>query len=181
MNQHQRKFLLEAIEKQYKLEINALRERKPKSVSLNNYLIAAILDGSFVMKSQDTIRDAFRQRVRSLGKGKALVSTAEDRWGNREKDNEDVIQIPVDVLFEYPAEYAVERAKYEQALKVWEEEMEALEASINAMRIKVQVGSDKALEALVDQADAICTMSLTASNKLLGAGSSQKQLAQGGK
>jgi hypothetical protein len=35
------------------------------------------------------------------------------------------------------------------------------------MRIKVQVGSDKALEALVDQADRLCSMSLTASSRLL--------------
>ena len=35
------------------------------------------------------------------------------------------------------------------------------------MRIKVQVGSDKSLEALVDQVDQICSMSLTVSSKLL--------------
>jgi len=35
------------------------------------------------------------------------------------------------------------------------------------MKIKVQLGSDKALLALIDQADQLCSMSLTASSKLL--------------
>lgn len=182
MNQHQRKFLLEAIEKQYKIERDKLQGRKPKQVSLNNYLIAAILDGSFVMKDQESIRAMFRERVRSLGKEKSLVST-ESRWSGRrssdEDDDEDVVTVPVSSLFEYPAEYATAKEKYDQELKAWEAEMEALESSIAAMRIKVQVGSDKALEALVEQADAICTMSLSMSNKLISGGSGSKLIGEG--
>ena len=35
MNQHQRKFLLEEIEKQYRKEKQELEQRKPKAPSLN--------------------------------------------------------------------------------------------------------------------------------------------------
>jgi hypothetical protein len=164
MNQHQRKFLLEAIEKQYKTERDKLRAQAPKEPSMNNYLIAAVLDGSFVMHDQSLVRDALRERVRNLGKDESLLSSR-SRW--REDDESNVVTLPADLLFELPGGYAKALEEYEVALSKWTEEMEALDAAMGAMRIKVQIGSDKALEALVDQADKICSMSLTASNRLL--------------
>ena len=171
MNQHQRKFLLEEIEKQYKRERSELADRKPKPPSLNNYLIAAILDGTARMQPQKEVEKMVRQRVRDLGKEDSFVTHSHDRWGNRRGNDDDryidVVSIPALLLFEPPKEYAEMRKKYESDLEKWQAEERALEASIAAMRIKVQVGSDKALEALVEQADQICSMSLTVSSKLL--------------
>ena len=164
MNQHQRKFLLEAVEKQYKAERDKLREQKPKEPSMNNYLIAAILDGSFVMRDQALVRDTLRERVRNLGKSESLLGSR-GRWG--EKDDDNAVTLPAGLLFEMPDGYAKALAAHEEAHRAWTEEVDALEASIGAMRIKVQIGSDKALEALVDQADKLCSMSLTVSNRLL--------------
>jgi len=168
MNQHQRKFLLEAIEKQYKTEKDNLNSRKPSEPSLNNYLIAAILDGSFKMKSTESVRTSIRERVRDLGKGDALLSEGRRGYMHRnDGEAEDMISLPAKLLFDLPEGYAVELEKYEKELAEWTKEREALEASIGAMRIKVQIGSDAALMALVDQADKLCSMSLTASNRLL--------------
>lgn len=168
MNQHQRKFLLEAIEKQYQREKDEINKREPKEPSLNNYLIAAILDGSFVMKDSAQVRKTLLERVRTLGKSEALLEHSSRGWSSR-KDDEDkqMISLPADVLFEMPTGYAKAFAEYEEALSKWEEELEALEVSIEAMRIKVQIGSDKSLDLLVEQADKLCSMSLTASNQLL--------------
>lgn len=167
MNQHQRKFLLEAVEKQYRIESDKLNERKPSEPSLNNYLIAAILDGSFAMRDPSLVRDALRERVQNLGKSDSLLSSR-SRYSD---DDESSIALPATLLFELPSSYAVSLAAYETALADWEKEEAALEASIGAMRIKVQIGSDKSLEALVEQADKLCSMSLTVSNQLLlGAG-----------
>ena len=170
MNQHQRKFLLEEIEKQYKRERSELAGRKPKAPSLNNYLIAAILDGTARMQPQKEVEKMVRQRVRDLGKGDSFISHGEDRWGRRNDDDEkyaDLVSIPALLLFEPPPQYSEKRKQYESDLKKWQEEERDLEVSIAAMRIKVQVGSDNALAALVDQADQICSMSLTVSSKLL--------------
>jgi hypothetical protein len=164
MNQHQRKFLLEAVEKQYKAERNKLNEREPQEPSMNNYLIAAILDGSFVMRDPSLVRDSLRERVRNLGKSESLLGTR-SRYGETNDDN--TVTLPAGLLFEMPAGYAKALADYKTAHAEWSSEMDALEASIGAMRIKVQIGSDKALEALVAQADKLCSMSLTASNRLL--------------
>jgi len=167
MNQNQRKFLLEAIEKQHKKESGQLRDRRPKAPSLNNYLIASIMDGSFNMKSEDDVRKAMAQRVRDLGKDDCFVKSGVTRRVFHDDDECDSVVVPVDVLFEYPPAYAVELAKYEEELEKWKAEAEALDVAINAMRIKVQIGSDKALEVLIEQADQLCSMSLTASNQLM--------------
>lgn len=175
MNQHQRKFLLEAVEKQYKAELGKLRERQPKEPSMNNYLIAAILDGSFVMRDHALVRDSLRERVRNLGKSEALLG-GRGRWGDKDEDN--TITLPAGLLFELPDGYAKAMAEYDQNHRSWTAEMDALEASIGAIRIKIQIGSDKALEALVDQADKLCSMSLTASNRLLLGGGQSTQTSQ---
>lgn len=164
MNQHQRKFLLETVEKQYKTERDALRERQPQAPSLNNYLVAAVLDGSFVMRPAESVRADIRKRVRDLGKGEALVGE-KGRFG--ERLDADTVQLPALLLFEEPPGYAAAREEYERRLADWKAEADALDAAISAMRLKVQIGSDKALEALVEQADTLCSMSLTASNRLL--------------
>ena len=164
MNQHQRKFLLEAVESQYKKERDKLREREPSEPSMNNYLIAAVLDGSFVMRAPALVRESLRKRVMDLGKTGSLLGSR-GRWGEKADDN--AVTLPAGLLFELPPAYAAALAEHERAHRAWSDEMEALDASMGAMRIKVQIGSDKALEVLVDQADKLCSMSLTASNKLL--------------
>ena len=171
MNQHQRKFLLDEIEKQYRREMDQLNSKRPKAPSLNNYLVAAILDGSIRMRKPADLADAVRRRVRDLGKGETFVTSERDRWGQRRMDDDDqraeMVSIPALLLFEAPEAYAEQRKAYEVELEKWEAARAALDASIAAMRIKVQVGSDKALNALVEQADTLCSMSLTMSSRLL--------------
>lgn len=174
MNQHQRKFLLEQIEGLYKTEKSALQQKRPVEPSLNNYLTAAILDGTAKLKSPETIKEAIRKRVRDIGKGEALIQSTTRNWGQKNEKEEEMIHLPTAVIYELPPPFIEVQTAYEAAEKAWQEESKALEASINAMRIKVQVGSDKALETLVEQADNICRMSLTASSRLLIPQSSSK-------
>lgn len=167
MNQHQRKFLLEEIEKQYRNEKQALSDRRPKPPSLNNYLIAAILDGTAKMNSFERVQQEVREKVRDLGKGETFVGE-KDRWlGSRDTEEQNMISIPALLLFEMPPQYQDKVEEYNQKLEAWKQEAKALESSIAAMRIKVQVGSDKALSALVEQADKICSMSLTAASRMM--------------
>lgn len=169
MNQHQRKFLIDEIDNQYRREMDGHRKRKPMAPSLSNYLTAAILDGTAVIHPIEQVRETVRQRVRDLNKGEALLGSGERSWRRRDEDeaNVETITIPALLLFDEPPEYAELRRKYEADLAEWESAGEVLEKSYGAMKIKVQVGSDKGLETLVDQADKICTLSLAESSRLL--------------
>lgn len=170
MNQTQRQFLLTAIESQFKKECSVLKEKRPTAPSLNNYLVAAVLDKSFKLQPAEHVRKAIHARVLSLGQKDTLVERKSDRWGRDDEDDEKQpfhMTIPADVIFEMPKGYEMARAQYEEQKEEWDKKMAALSASFEAMKIKVQLGSDKALGALVDQADSLCSMSLTASSKLL--------------
>lgn len=169
MNQHQRKFLLEAIEKQYRTEKTEIDAAEPEPPSLNNYMIAAILDGSFRMKSPEALRDCLTERVRKLGKSESLIQTAE-RYGrrrSRQDADEDMVNVPATVLFEMPEAYQQSLDAFEAAHREWQGRVKKLEASIQAMRIKVQIGSDKALETLVQEVDTLCSIFIAEASKLL--------------
>lgn len=168
MNQHQRKFLLDAIDKQFRLERDALNSRKPSPPSLSNYLTASILDGAFVMKSPEEVRHTIRERVRDMGKGEALLSSSSRSFHRkRDEEDEECISLPAVLLFDLPPGYAEKMEIYNAEMEKWERESSALNSTREAMQLKVQIGSDKALEQLIDQADKLCSMSLTASSKLL--------------
>lgn len=169
MNAAQRKFLTEAIEKQYKKQREELRHKKPVEPSLNNYLTAAILDKTFQLQPMDQITENIHKRVISLGQNKTLLNTTTEVWG-RDADNEreqKTLSIPASVLFVMPPGYVTAMEQYKAEKDQWDAEWAELENSFEAMKIKVQLGSDKALSALVDQADQLCSMSLTASSKLM--------------
>lgn len=146
MNQHARNFLLEAIEKQHKAEKQSLEDRKPKAPSLNNYLVTAILSGNFKLKTQAEIGDAISQRARDLGQDETLTESSSGGWRRRRGDDDLMLKIPALVIFEEPPDYTKARKEYEAASAKWQAEVDALQVAIDAMRIKVQIGSKADLE-----------------------------------
>lgn len=169
MNKDQRKYLVDAITAQYRDEQRALNDRKPKEPSLNNYLTAAVLNGSFVLRSSESLRTAITQRVRDLGRDEALVERG--RAFSRHEETLDRVMLPALLLFEEPPEYTAARSQYESELATWQAEVDALEAAFKAMTLKVQVGSAEALQGIVAQADRLCSLSLSATNARLQLGS----------
>lgn len=167
MNQHQRKFLLETIEKQFRAELHELKNQKPTEPSLNNYLTADILNGSFTMRSPDEIRKSITDRVRDFGKGEALISCSGRKYGIVNDEGENIVSLPAELLFNLPPDYVKVKSEYDARLAAWSEDVKRLENSISAMRIKVQIGSDASLTSLVNQADRLCSVSITDLSGLL--------------
>lgn len=168
MNQHQRKFLLDQIEKQYRKEREILNDREPEAPCLNNFLVAAILAGTVRLQPPEILKEWLGVRVRQSGTDDALISTNRRSWrASRNADEPACVTIPADVVFVLPEDFLEVQRKYEANHKQWESELAALEAAMSALRIKVQVGSDSALAPLIDQADRICHFSLVAAHGLL--------------
>jgi len=165
MNKDQRKYLLDAVSSQHREELNKLNDRRPKAPSLNNYLVAAILDGSFRMKPEAAVRSAILARVRDLGRGEALIEN--QRHWQRDEAGEDCVVLPALLLFDEPPAYTEARVAYEAQLKQWEQEYDTLEAAFKAMTLKIQIGSAEALQGLIAQADALCSLSLSTINQRL--------------
>ncbi len=63
MNQRQRDFLLNKIDQKYRDERDALEEMRPELPSLNNYLIAAFLDGTIKFQNMEQFKKKFIERT----------------------------------------------------------------------------------------------------------------------
>lgn len=73
MNQTQRDYLIKQVEKTYRNEVGRLKKVRPEPPSLNNYLIASVLDGSFQLQDADVIKAHIRSLVLSLGPEKTSL------------------------------------------------------------------------------------------------------------
>ena len=164
MNKDQRKFLNDFIEKEGRKLDAEHRQRRPKEPSLNNYLIAAILDGSFILLPQETMRERFHQRVLNLGPGDQFIEKS--GWSHREGPPNSML-ISVHDIFVIPEAYLIEYDKFQEAYVFWEKEGKQLEELRKTLSIKVQIGSDKALAKLVEQADNLGDLRLVNSRLLL--------------
>jgi hypothetical protein len=68
-----------------------------------------------------------------------------------------------------PTEYQAREAEYQAAYKVWQAERERIQNAEKNIEMKINMGSDKALQTIIDQADNLATLTLTMlDHKLLG-------------
>lgn len=174
MNAKQREYLVKQIEEQSRLALGELEKRKPVPPSLNNYLIAASLSGKLQIRTSEEIAVKVREMVLKLGSKGAIVES-ESRYNYRyQQDEEDKFRVSLlaEDVFVFPEEYLVALREYEEAFEQWSAEYHALKEMKKTVEIKVTIGSDKALESLIREADSLASLSiinakLTADQKLL--------------
>ena len=162
MNQKQRDFLISHVKRRAKLQLEEHNKKKPTPPSLNNYVVAAILDGSFEIKSNGEIHSAIKEKALRLGPGDTLIAS-EDNWSGRRRrhgDEEREVTLDVEEIFILPQAYIVERKKYDEALKVWQAEADEIEEISETLELKLQIGSDESLSKLIGQADNLADVRL---------------------
>lgn len=164
MNQKQREFLEKHIQKQCAEQLELLNKQRPKKPSLNNYIVAAILDGSFEVQPFEHIRERIRGRALELGAGETLTESS-DKWirSRRHRDDddeEDEVKLAVDDVLVLPPAYIEARAKYEAELKEWEQKLNQIEAIKTTLLLKVNIGSNETLGKLIAQADNLADLNL---------------------
>lgn len=165
MNQKQREFLVGHIGKQAAEQLEELDEKRPKPPSLNNYIVAAILDGSFQLQTIETIRERIRARALKLGPGDAFVNTNESHFYSRRKkstndDEETEVTLNIEDLLMLPPAYKEARAWFDKQLKNWQAKRLHIEQVRDTLLLKVQMGSNEALGKLIDQADNLADIDL---------------------
>lgn len=156
MNQKQRDFLTSHIEKQARRELEAINKEEPKPPSLNNYLVAAALRRELCIRSVREIQDAIEQKVLSLGPNDALIQEG-DRWGDGEKK---YLLLQVSDILILPQEYTEAKQAYDAAFAAWQERKERVSELQETLLLKISLGSDRALETLIAQADNLASLSL---------------------
>lgn len=175
MNQDQRKFLLARVEQTYKDELHTLQSEKTKEPSLNNYLIAAILDDSIELKSLDDIKNSIRKKVLSLGPQDALTSSKNAAWRDRETEAAGhEITVHASLLFVYPKAYEEAFAEWQAKTKEINERIKKLTAQKETLLLKIQIGSNQSLDRLVDNVDNMIDLTLMNAKLMLSDGKEGK-------
>jgi hypothetical protein len=177
MNQDQRKFLLARVEQTYREEREKLDHQKPKEPSLNNYLVAAILDNTIELKSLESIREAIKKKVLALGVKETLTDTERRSWRNSDDDDREthVISFSADVIFVYPEAYIKAYSEWKVKVKQVNEKIEMLHAQKETLLLKIQIGSNTSLDRLVDSVDNMIDITLMNSKLMLTDGKEEKK------
>jgi hypothetical protein len=161
MNKDQRKYLTDWVTSGFKKEEESISARRYTRPNLNNYLVAAALDGSLQVRDAATIKDHVRQIVLSLGQGDALIRYESSSYGRRKYlDDTHVVTIKADELFIFPQVYLDELEKWHANERLVQDDLQKLRGTKDTVLLKVNIGSDKALEDVIAQADSLATLDL---------------------
>ncbi len=163
MNQKQRDFLSEAVNKNIRARRDELKSKLLPKPSLNNYLVSAVLTGTVVYQSHEVLAQRVKERVLALSDSAVLVGDSDrNQWGRRNNNKESLVIEP-DAIFVLPEDYL-------KALSEWHEHNDAVYAAIDKLDsykakvdLKIQVGSDAALQSVIDEADSLTSLSLVES------------------
>lgn len=157
MNQVQRKFLIDRIEKQVKISIEALNNNKPEAPNLNNYLLHRVLSGNFKIKSGAEIKEAIRQ--------KALTAKANQNWMTGERSSYNgyrarEFKLDVNDLFDVDEEYKTKQNEYREATAKIDEQIRKLSIQGDTLVTRIQLASDKTLDRMINEIDDMGDLSL---------------------
>jgi hypothetical protein len=165
MNQDQRKFLLARVEQTYRTEQEKLRNKMPKEPSLNNYLVAAALDGSLKLKSIEEIKKHVKDTVIKLGHSETLVHEERSRYDSEK--NYHAVTLKAGNVFEFPEAYKAAMLEYETAKNHVQKEMDKLFSQKETILLKIQIGSNAVLDRLIDEVDNMIDLSVINSKLML--------------
>lgn len=168
MNQDQRKFLIERVNKTFQSQKSKLEANKIEQPSLNNYLVAAFLDNSIQFNDIEKLKIKMRETVLRFGASDKLVKESRDRWdsGNACK-GKGTCEIIAEDLFIIPESYKVALAEYDAYKKDIQDKVEQLEAQKDTILLKIQIGSNQVLDKLITQVDNLADLNIMNSQFLL--------------
>lgn len=156
MNQAQRNFLIKKIEDRAKELIDALKQSLPKKPEASNYLLHAVLSGTFQIKTNDEIKEAIRQKA-VRGASSSRNEWMSDPWG-RVTPNE--ISLKVSDIFILPEEYTKQRDEYEAKENEVYEQIQTIKIQTETLIIRIQLASDKTLQTMINEVDNMGNLSL---------------------
>lgn len=149
MNQQQRKFLIDKITTSIKVTAEALSDRNLKPPSLSNYLLHAVMSGSFEIKSNEEIKEMIVALARNSVAGDSWMEGKSSSWGNEEGK----IIFDPSKFFILPPEYVKLRTEYETDKTRLAKELAEYKLRAEALIVRLNLASDKTLEKMISEVD----------------------------
>lgn len=153
MNDKQRDYLVTKAKAVLESNLKPLKDQHTSKPDLNNYLVSGILSGTLQYQPLDVLKKHVSRLVKMQGAKTTIFSSKDRYYNDGNRDDKSLVTLPVDIMFLIPEEY-------KDAVNEWqgkENEISERESELigiyNAVEVKIRLGSDKALSALVEQAD----------------------------
>lgn len=154
MNQTQRKFLIDKIEKSAKTQRQALENSMPQPPSLNNYLLHAVMSNNFEIKNTEELKEMIRQMAL---KAKDRDDWMGNHWGSASKSN---IHFKASEFFIVPEEYKILANEYRIKSESIRKQMYDLDMQVDGLITRIQLASDKTLQTMINEVDDMGNISL---------------------
>ncbi len=159
MNQAQRKFLIDRIESNVKVQIDLLKHSDlDQPPSLENYFYGLALSGKLEIRSQDHIKKVMCERAM-----KHSATRYSETWlGSSQGDMLDRanVKLPIRDLFVIPTEYDELWAEYRMKKNEIDEQIRQLQIECDTLVTRIQLASDKTLEKMISEVDDMGDISL---------------------
>jgi len=154
MNQTQRNFLIKKIEETIKVKIKILEDSKPKSPSLNNYLLHAVMSGNFELKPNEEIKKTLLKM--------ALNSKSNEDWlGNHwGVANKLLCAFKVEEIFIVPPDYKDKEMACTESRQKIQQQINELRIQSETLITRIQLASDKTLQKMINEVDDMGDISL---------------------
>jgi hypothetical protein len=165
MNQDQRKFLIERVNKTFMIQKKKIEDNKLIKPSLNNYLVAAFLDNSIQFNDIEKLKVKMRETVLRYGASDKLIKEKDDWRTERKGDN--ICEIVAEDLFIIPESYKKALAEYQSEKDKQQQDIDQLEAQKDTILLKIQIGSNQVLDKLITQVDNLADLNIMNSQFLL--------------
>lgn len=167
MNDKQREYLIKNVRETFEVERKLIEAKRVKKPSLNNYLIAAFLDNSIEFADIEKLKAKMREDVIKMPSDAKLIEVkSKNGWSNDEVEG-DQVKIRVDLIFKIPEAYKKEYDLWEKSNSKIDKDLRDLAAQLKTIEIKINLGSSKQLDSLIDEADNLGQLSLIKSKLML--------------
>jgi hypothetical protein len=155
MNTSQRNFLIKKIEETKNIRIDSLKHSMTDPPSLSNYLLHAVMSGTFEIRSNDEIKKMITK--------KALTSsTRHDNWmgTNSAYNRSSDISFKPEDFFIIPEEYTKLYNEHKQKDDKIQEEIRNIIIQTDSLITRIQLASDKTLQTMINEIDDMGNISL---------------------
>lgn len=168
MNQEQRKFLIERVNKTFEAQKKKIESKSVDKPSLNNYLISAFLDDTIKFNDIEKLKEKMKKQVLKMGTGDVLIkSNRRGGFLGDSKSADNICEVVAEDLFIIPQSYLDALKEYTDHQTLLEDEINQLEAQKDTILLKIQIGSNVVLDKLITQVDNLADLNIMNSQFLL--------------
>ena len=153
MNQSQRNFLIEKIQKAHKIRRDALdKDEQPPSLGL--YLLHAVMSGNFEIIEKEKIKEIIRQ--------KALKANDREDWlgNNWMTASKDKVWFALRDFFIIPEEFEKKWNDYREKERQRNSKIAQLDIEVDTLITRIKLASNKTLQSMINEIDDMGDISL---------------------